>query len=810
MTPERWRQIREILYAASQMDPAVRTRYVDDRCGEDSTLRSEVMTLLAALEESGPFLEPQANQPPALENTKIGPYRILYQAGQGGMGVVYRAVRDDDYRQEVAIKLVKEEIAAGWLIERFRMERQVLALLNHPNIARLLDGGTTPDGRPYLVMEWVEGKPINEFCQTEPAPLASRLELFLQVCDAVAHAHRNLVVHRDLKPSNILITAERCPKLLDFGIARMFSDGPGGETQATLTIAGGRLLTPDYASPEQVRGEAVTTATDVYSLGAVLYELLTGARPHRFRTRTPAEWERAVCNERPTRPSIATTAAGIPSHALRGDLDKILLKALEKEPAHRYSHVEAFAADLRRHLEGHPVLARPQSLWYRASKFARRNKLLAGAAAAVVLALTAGLLVALWQARVAQGERAIAERRFELARQFAHSVLYEFHDGIQDLEGSLAVRELMLTRSLQYLDALSADARSSPALERDLAAAYERIAELQGNAGTSNLGRAEASIQSLRKALALREHVLTTDPQSVVFRRELARTHRAFNNVLSDNTEKLRHAQSALSLVEGLWRDHPNDSGILADLAISEYGMATSFTAQSRFPEAADYLRKALSHSSSSDPSNVALYHKRLGALLIKTNNLADAAAEYQAAVGIDEQLVRSHPADGRAKMNLSFDYSDLGFLSGRMNKFEDALREYRRAETTRRQLAAAEPRDARAAFALISVTRRIAWVLADLGDRKQSEAVFLRAARGAESYATTFAGKPDSKRLLADVYADIGRCYQQKWSSCQQALVWFTRARDVYRSLRDEGAVRNVENESAGCAAPPLRPEVR
>ncbi|HEV2691123.1 MAG TPA: serine/threonine-protein kinase, partial [Bryobacteraceae bacterium] len=467
MTAERWKQVREILYAASEMDTGGREQYLEESCAGDSQLRAEVERLLAALGNSGEFLEPDGAPEDPKPDFKIGPYRILEEAGRGGMGVVYRAARDDDYRQEVALKLVKRDMESGFLIGRFRRERQALALLNHPNIARLLDGGTSPDGRPYLVMEWVSGQSITAYCQAHELMLKDRLELFLKVCDAVAHAHRNLVVHRDLKPSNILITEEGHPKLLDFGIAKIFSPGPD-DTQETITMAGARLLTPDYASPEQVRGEPVTTSTDIYSLGAVLYELLTGVRPHRLDTRTPSEIEEVICTKEVARPSAVTEAPATPQQ-LRGDVDNIILKALEKEPARRYLNVEELGGDIRRYLEGRPVLARPGSFRYRVSKLVRRNKLLTGAAAAVVVALTVGLMAALWEARIAHRERLAAERRFDLARRVAGSLLFEVHDEIADLAGASKARELVLNQSLAYLDALSKEAGSSGALQRDLA-----------------------------------------------------------------------------------------------------------------------------------------------------------------------------------------------------------------------------------------------------------------------------------------------------------------------------------------------------
>jgi serine/threonine protein kinase len=797
MTAERWRRVRELLYHASALAPAARVQYLGETCAGDPELRTEVERLLTALEESGSFLEPAGPAAQEPVETKIGPYRILNEAGRGGMGVVYRAVRDDEYRQQVAVKLVKRDMETDFLLARFRQERQALALLNHANIARLLDGGTTADGRPYLVMEWVEGQPVTEYCAAHSPPLRRRLELFLDVCEAVAHAHRNLVVHRDLKPSNILITAEGRPKLLDFGIAKIFSPSPD-DIPATMTMAGARALTPEYASPEQVRGEPVTTATDIYSLGAVLYELLTGNRPHRLETRTPPEIERVVCTQQVVRPSSATGAAGIPVQELRCDLDNIILKALEKEPARRYSHVDEFSADVRRHLEGRPVLARPDSVWYRVSKFTRRNRLLVGAVAAVAIALAAGTVVSLWQASVARRERAVAERRFELARRLAGSLLYDIHDEVSDLAGATKARELLLKRSLEYLDALSKEASSSTPLQRDLANAYERAAALQGMGGVSNLGNTDAARHSLRMALALRQTVLLSDPSSVEFRRELARTHREFASLEEDGTAMLQHAQASLALVEQLVREKPEDRRLLLDRATAEYSVARATTSLSRFPEAIDFYRRALSHSASSSPGDVALYHKRLGAVLAHENDLTNALKEYQAAAVLDEERVRANPDNGRAKMDLSYDYSDWGFVLQRMNSWKPAVEQYRKAEKIRAEMVQADPRDARAAGGLVSIHWRLARALADAGERRESEATFLKAIHAGEAMVRRFPDRRTSLDSLADACLAFAYCWKDKWSSCAQARAWLTRARDLYRELKNTTQVAEIESELA------------
>ncbi len=798
MTAERWSRVREVLYAAAAVEAPARDSFLRETCGGDRDLRQEVERLLAALEKSGSFLEPKTPAAPEFSGTRLGPYLILERAGQGGMGTVYRAVRDDDYHQQVAVKLVKRDLETEPLLARFRQERQALALLNHPNIARLLDGGTTAEGRPYLVMEWVEGSTITDYCHAKRLPLRQRLGLFLSVCDAVAHAHRNLVVHRDLKPSNILITPEGAPKLLDFGIAKILSPDAGGEA-LTLTLDGMRPLTPDYASPEQVRGEAVTVATDIYSLGAVFFELLTGARPHRFETRTPPEIERVVCSEDVRRVSEATRAEdGVPARELRGDLDNIVSKALEKDAARRYSHVEEFGADVRRYLEGRPVLARTGTFWYRASKFSRRHKAMVGTVGAVALALTLGLVLALWQAREAQRQSALAERRFDLARRVANSLLYEVNDQIQDLAGSSKARELLLRRSLEYLDALSKEASSNTALQRDLANAYVRVAALQGIGGVSNLGKPGDARESLGKATALLASALAAEPASFEIRRDVALIDREYVSLGGEEQETMRHAQASLRMVEDLRRERPNDAALLDDLQKSEYAMARSLTGLSRYPEAIAYYRRALSHTAGSPPENIALDHKSLGALLIKTGALDEALTEYQAAAAIDEARVRANPANGRARLDLSYDYADWGLILLIMKRAGQAVEQYRKAETIRAGMAAADPRDARAALSLVSVGWRLGHAQAAAGDRAGAEASFRKAVREGERMIAELPDKTVGTRALVDAVFNIGLYYRER--SCAAAMPWFTRAKKLYADLQQPSP--NLAAELAKCAA--------
>ncbi len=430
MWPER---LAELVEQAFELEGQQRIDFIAEACGEDKELRTEVNALLREQEHASKlmakpaiefgaalFREDESEAGELAPGEMLGDYRILHLLGEGGMGEVYLA-EDTKLGRQVAIKLVKQGLGQGSVISHFRQEERILAGLNHPNIARLYGGAVTPDGVPYFIMEYVEGERLDQYCYTRKLTIPARLDLFRKVCSAVTYAHQHLVIHRDLKPANIRVTSEGEPKLLDFGIAKLLDP----ETQLgemTMTLAA--VMTPDYASPEQVRGESMTTASDIYSLGIVLYELLTGAKPYNLTSRRPHEISRAITEHEPVRPSLVThgSAPMTDRTALRGDLDNILLMALRKEPVRRYASVAQFSEDIRRHGEGLPVTARKDTLRYRASKFVRRNKAGVSAVALIMLALLGGLITTTWQARVAREERdraQIARTRAEQARQQA-------------------------------------------------------------------------------------------------------------------------------------------------------------------------------------------------------------------------------------------------------------------------------------------------------------------------------------------------------------------------------------------------------
>jgi tetratricopeptide (TPR) repeat protein len=490
---------------------------------------------------------------------RIGAYLLKEQVGHGGMGEVFAAVRaDGQYEQRVALKLVRSGYDSQLVRERFRTERQILAGLDHPNIARLLDGGTTAEAIPYLVMELVEGIPIDSYCSARRLSIPERVRLFRLVCSAVQYAHQRLVIHRDIKPGNILVTPDGTPKLLDFGIAKMV-DPSSGESEPTLL----RPITPQFASPEQVRGEAVTTATDVYSLGVVLYLLLTGRSPYSAGDGNSAKLAQAISRAEPEAPSRSGHGE------LRGDMDAIVLKALRKEPEKRYSSVEQFSEDLRRHLEGLPVFARKGTWSYHAGKFLTRHTSGAAAAAALLLTLLAAIGVTLRETRIAEASQRRAEVRFNDVRKLANSLLFEIGDSIKDVTGATEARRLILQRSLEYLDRLAGESGNDPPLLRELATAYSRIGGIQGNPHKANLGETNAAFDSVRKAIRIREALARKDPDNRSDQIELAVAYLDYAEMqmsaAGDMPAAFAYCKSALAILNREGAAHRDDSRILAE-----------------------------------------------------------------------------------------------------------------------------------------------------------------------------------------------------------------------------------------------------
>lgn len=518
-----WKRAEELFDKLVDRSPAERDASLRAECQGDAELIAEVRSLLEAYDAS----EAEARDalplpaPPVVQ--RIGPYVVEREIGEGGMGTVYLASRaDQQYEKKVAIKLVRNGAGTEALIDRFLTERQILAGMEHPNIARLLDGALTESGQPYLVMDYVEGIRLDVYCDEQKLSLRARLEMFRKVCAAVNYAHQHLVIHRDLKPSNILVTQDGEPKLLDFGIAKVVSP-IGTAVEATMTA--GLFLTPLYASPELLRGQPTTVASDVYSLGIILYEFLCGRRPYGGPTMSPVDLIQAVVTRDAERPSARLGDKGVePAEAsmdlvaearretpeslrrkLRGDLDGIVLKSIAKEPEERYSSVEQLSEDIRRYLEGQPVRAVQGSSVYRARKFVGRHRIGVASATLLAASLIAGVTGTLWQAHVARQERVNAERRFDDARKLANYLVFDLYTEVQSLTGSTQVQANMARRAMEYLDRLSSAKIGDRVLRAELAEGYLRLGDVLGNPFGPNLGDTVKALETYRKALTVAE-----------------------------------------------------------------------------------------------------------------------------------------------------------------------------------------------------------------------------------------------------------------------------------------------------------------
>jgi len=506
MNPQDWERLDSLFAQAADLPAPDRARFLDGLSSSDPHLARELASLLdydsageGSLRNIVDRLVADAPLIPQWSGQAFGSYRVVRTIATGGMGTVFEAVREQDYRKHVALKVAASPIGTPAWAERFQQERQILAGLDHPHIARFLDGGASSDGLPYFAMELVEGQPITDFVRQRKASLHRRIELFRKVCAAVSYAHQSLIVHRDLKPGNILVTADGEPKLLDFGLAKLLSPL---QPELNLTQTAMPLLTPAYCSPEQVSGGKITTRVDVYQLGLILFELLVDEQAHQLGGSSPADLERAVLQAEPPVPSARAAAAGKRTLAksLRGDLDTIVAKAVEKDPERRYPSVDLLSEDLARYLDGRPILARRAGWRYRAGKFVRRHWVPVTAGVAVVVALIAGALAFAWQAR-------IAERRFDLARKLANALLFDIHDKVQLMPGAVALRKQISSTAVEYLDALSKEAGRNYALRRELAAGYLRLANAQWSAGETRMqaGRTDSTLGSLNRAVGLLE-----------------------------------------------------------------------------------------------------------------------------------------------------------------------------------------------------------------------------------------------------------------------------------------------------------------
>lgn len=786
MTPQRWSQIREVFEAVVDQQPADRPAYLRVACAGDDELRREVESLLASHEEARTFLAHPIGNVAQFANTasfastsetrlyeeddpadypegyRLGPYELRHRIGKGGMGAVYMAVRaDHEYEKFVAIKLVKRGMDSNEILRRFRMERQLLASLDHPNIARLIDGGSTPEGLPYLVMEYVEGTPISEYCERTKASVTERLRLFLEVCAAVQYAHQNLIVHRDLKPGNILVTKDGKVKLLDFGIAKLLSsDFTTGEFQ--MTRADMRPMTLDYASPEQVKGEPVTTATDVYQMGVLLYRLLTNKLPYHLQQKTLMTMQRAILETEPARPStviLTDENMAVPQSTvqietqhvesretsrrrlqkkLAGDLDQIVLKALRKEPARRYASVEQFAEDIRRYLDNKPVMARGDSFGYRFGKFVSRNKAAVAAGTLVASSLIASTVVSNYYATEARRERAAAEKRFNDVRKLANFVLLDLDSLLQ--KGPTQARQAVVREALEYLNRLAADAGQDSSLQRELMEGYLRVGDVMGNQFVANVGESASAAESYRKAQAIAEELLKKNPQDRAARRGLARASLRLGDLEQDRAEALRKYTVATELLRSIAAVHATPEGeqdmmyAYKRLGFAQYDSGNYPAALANYSNYLDLARKQLERErAAGEPSEdalraVAFGYESVGKVLGRNNAREEGVAQLRRAIDEYEAILRKFPASTRARRDLSLSYTLLADLLSASGRDDEAVTLHRKTVALLEQQLASDPANRQAQRDLTVALGRLADSLIKTPRRSEAKPVTQRA----------------------------------------------------------------------------------
>jgi eukaryotic-like serine/threonine-protein kinase len=809
-----WPQVKRVLEAVLAVAAEQREQALEQSCAGDAELRREVEEYLryeASAQSLFPATRwrdsvPAAEQPPP---ERAGPWRILRELGRGGMGVVYLVERDDgEYRQTAALKLVRDERSGKTLDALFRHERQILAQLDHPNIARLLDGGTTSDGQPYYVMEYVEGQALSQWRKERDPSVEEILALFLKIAEAVSHAHRRLIIHRDLKPGNVLITPEGQPKLLDFGVARMLDASPRRE----VTITGWPLLTPVYASPEQVRGEPLTTATDVYSLGVILYEMLAGRLPFGAERQTLFQTWMAVCEATPAAPSAVAPSL----HAARlGDLDAIVLMAMRKEPEARYLSVEALHADIVAYLAGRPVIARQSSALYRLRRFvARRKWAVAASVAAVVLA--AGSFAAVWSAQRR------AEMRFQQLRRFARSVVFELHDSIETLPGSTAARKLLVERSLEYLRTLENSSSNDPSLQWEIAEAYKRIGDAQGNTSQANLGDSAGALESYGHARKLIQRLLERDPGNSQAITTLVGTDRTAADILENRGRRAEAQGMRREAIELLGRMAERNPTLQSrkTLALAQWSLASNLLQSQDWDAAAKAfeqtlaLYEALGKEQPGDPNaqrNIALSHKRLAAIQLQRQRLADALPHFAAAERIDRARLAAAPLNAESRMDLSFDLSDKGLALTSADRDPEALAAYREALALRRAVVASDLNDYRARA---SLGRSLDLIARQYGKMNEHREAIAAAREAVATLSQVFAHDRENQyalRELALASQRLGEMLRQAarrsgagadWRAAAEA---YQHASERFASLAPAFALTKEDRDRIGAIGPAL-----
>ncbi|HVE58734.1 MAG TPA: protein kinase, partial [Pyrinomonadaceae bacterium] len=859
-------KIKEIFAETVELPKERREAVLREKCGADEELYTEVNSLLAAHDEAENIIEKNAFSFDSFTNSngrsydgkQFGNYRILREIGHGGMGAVFLATRNDgEFNQKVALKIVRQTILDTETERHFRREREILAGLNHPNIAHLHDGGVSASGEAFLAMEYVEGENLLEFAESQKLSIEAKLKLFLKICAAVSYAHRNLTIHRDLKPSNILVNKDGEPKLLDFGLAKILDENLSDQNQTTTVF---RAFTPAYASPEQILGRKVTTASDVYSLGVVFYELLAGDKPFHFEGKSLEEIINTITNFEPLAPSaVPSSRFQVPSSIktnpksqirnpkLKGDLDNIALKAIQKEPERRYQSVAELASDIERHLKGLPILARPATISYRASKFFKRNKIAVSAAAIVVLSILTGLFFTLWQANETRRERDRAEKRFNEVRKLSNSILSDITPKIERLQGSTEARQILVKNALEYLDSLAVESKNDAELQSELASAYEKIGDLQGNPQKPNLNDYYGAIESYRKAQTIRQNLPPTPENqrlSAQNYRQLSNSEFAVYNI----KDALESSAQALNIYQNLLAENSQSLDLNIEYIDTEIENAAIYSSNNQFRTAIPLFQSSLENLAKLDQNNREtnrLTAKTLGSLANAhswNDQQTEAETEVEKARVLIDELGKKYPndpivqttafqiygfaasinegikndvslkyalkflqiaadavendsADLKAKYNLARAYSRVGISYVNVKQIPKAIENLQKAEEIITQLVERDPKN-------LLFKRDLAKLYVRFGDAETLEKLYPEAAASYQKSADLFENiaQTDDKntlaqRDLAQSLKSVGETFL-KLGENEKAKQSYEKASAILQDLIDRNALGDYDRK--------------
>jgi len=767
-------------------------------------IKAELSTLLDAHARAGGFLEPGVDAP----GGTIGPYRIIEEIGRGGMGVVYRAERvDGEFRRQVAIKVAGGRLFAPESERRFIRERQILARIEHPNIVRLLDGGMQ-NGQRYFVMELIEGAPITAYCNTRNLTVDERLRLFGDVCSALHYAHQRMILHRDLKPANIWVTADGVVKVLDFGIAQILNpDGPASDATRT----GLNPVSLSAASPEQVRGEPLTFASDVYSLGLLLYELIAGINPQQAESLSVEKALRRVLEETPAAPSRIRN--GLPR-----DLDAIVLKAVDKNPECRYGSALELAADIGRMRTGRPVLAVAPSRWYVLKRYVLRNRIPVVAAATVAIVASAAFANYVRQARLEQ-------QRFEDARRLVRTVIFDIQPRMRDLPTAAPLRKTLIEETLRYLESVSRNAADDPRLLGELARAYVELGRVLSDAGSTHLGDPKTAAQHYRRAKILIDQALAASPSDGAVLADAAKVYTRLSYFTGSfdaqrSRDHVLHARKAVEFATRRKTANPGAADAMDDLASAHFAVGVSVllsepqNADDAFRIASDLYRQLVKNRPQSSElwRNLALCERYRSQIAVNQRRPADQALHAAAASAITAQILARNPDSQQAKLDAAIDAGMTASALWANGNKPAALLEYQRGVDIREALLKADPTSPMLRERLAIVTLNYCLALRNSNQIDKAEPVCVRALDLYSSLSRAGQLGRELRGHLADAYAQVGHVLRRRPA---EACSLFAKAVPIFDQAAADGplpaghayARESARREHESCLSRGLKP---